>query len=378
MKQIYIILTLLFVGITASAQVDDNELINYQPEGELKFYERSGVAFYENESYKADKTEQDGETMAMVYAPDNATVYIKDPVSKYQQGTWVRGTIDGNTITVPLGQNLKYQGTLNDTYMKLGIFDLYDYTAYGAGYAALLNSDITEVTYTISGNTITLNGTDDSRILGVYWGDDGSWDKFGDSQSVYTLVGESDLDPVPVDPLVPVFFLPEGVFKPEVDFRITFKDIYDRDTEAANYTFSVYVKMKDAEPSLYNFDSELYGFDQDMIAFPLDFYDGGTPPHFGYNPGNDVFWLTFEDFTDEWEEVGIQLINTVAGTEYRSNVVYVTVPSEETPEPDAIGAIENANQTAVEYFDMQGRRINKPQNGLFIMRQGGKVVKVAK
>lgn len=378
MKQIYIILTLLFVGITASAQVDDNELINYQPEGELKFYERSGVAFYENESYKADKTEQDGETMAMVYAPDNVTVYIKDPVSKYQQGTWVRGTIDGNTITVPLGQNLKYQGTLNDTYMKLGIFDLYDYTAYGAGYVAQLNSSVTEVTYTISGNTITLNGTDDSRILGVYWGDDGSWDKFGDSQSVYTLVGESDMDPVPVDPLVPVFFLPEGVFKPEVDFRITFKDIYDRDTEAANYTFSVYVKMKDAEPSLYNFDSELYGFDQDMIAFPLDFYDGGTPPHFGYNPSNDVFWLTFEDFTDEWEEVGIQLINTVAGTEYRSNVVYVTVPSEETPEPDAIGAIENANQTVVEYFDMQGRRINKPQNGLFIMRQGGKVVKVAK
>ncbi len=378
MKQIYIILTLLFVGITVSAQVDDNELINYQPEGELKFYERSGVAFYENESYKADKTEQDGETMAMVYAPDNVTVYIKDPVSKYQQGTWVRGTIDGNTITVPLGQNLKYQGTLNDTYMKLGILDLYDYTAYGAGYVAQLNSSVTEVTYTISGNTITLNGTDDSRILGVYWGDDGSWDKFGDSQSVYTLVGESDMDPVPVDPLVPVFFLPEGVFKPEVDFRITFKDIYDRDTEAANYTFSVYVKMKDAEPSLYNFDSELYGFDQDMIAFPLDFYDGGTPPHFGYNPSNDVFWLTFEDFTDEWEEVGIQLINTVAGTEYRSNVVYVTVPSEETPEPDAVGAIENANQTAVEYFDMQGRRINKPQNGLFIMRQGGKVVKVAK
>ena len=378
MKQIYIILTLLFVGITVSAQVDDNELINYQPEGELKFYERSGVAFYENESYKADKTEQDGETMAMVYAPDNVTVYIKDPVSKYQQGTWVRGTIDGNTITVPLGQNLKYQGTLNDTYMKLGILDLYDYTAYGAGYVAQLNSSVTEVTYTISGNTITLNGTDDSRILGVYWGDDGSWDKFGDSQSVYTLVGESDMDPVPVDPLVPVFFLPEGVFKPEVDFRITFKDIYDRDTEAANYTFSVYVKMKDAEPSLYNFDSELYGFDQDMIAFPLDFYDGGTPPHFGYNPSNDVFWLTFEDFTDEWEEVGIQLINTVAGTEYRSNVVYVTVPSEETPEPDTIGAIENANQTAVEYFDMQGRRINKPQNGLFIMRQGGKVVKVAK
>ena len=378
MKQIYIVLTLLFVGITASAQVDDNELINYQPEGELKFYERSGVAFYENESFKAEKTEQDGETMAMVYAPDNSTVYIKDPVSKYQQGTWVRGTIDGNTITVPLGQNLKYQGTLNDTYMKLGMFDLYDYTAYGAGYVAQLNSSVTEVTYTISGNTITLNGTDDSRILGVYWGDDGSWDKFGDSQSVYTLVGESDLEPVPVDPLVPVFFLPEGVFKPEVDFRITFKDIYDRDTEAANYTFSVYVKMKDAEPSLYNFDSELYGFDQDMIAFPLDFYDGGTPPHFGYNPSNDVFWLTFEDFTDEWEEVGIQLINTVAGAEYRSNVVYVTVPSEETPEPDAIGAIENANQTAVEYFDMQGRRINKPQNGLFIMRQGGKVVKVAK
>ena len=378
MKQIYLFLAMILCSLTTFAQTGDEELIAYQPEGELKMYERSGIAFYENEDYKAEKTDQEGEVLSIVYAPDNSTVYIKDPVSKYQQGTWVKGTIEGNTITVPLGQNLKYQGTLNDTYMKLGIFDLYDYTDYGLGYVAILNQGVTEVTYTVSGNTISLEGTDDYRILGVYWGDDNQWDHYGDSQSVYTLVGDNELDPTPVDPLVPVFFLPEGQFKPEVDFRVTFKDIYDRDTDPANYAFSVFVKMKNEEAEVYNFDSELYGYDADMIIIPLDFEDPGTPPHFNYHPLNDVFWVTFEDFTEDWEQVGIQLINTVGGEEYRSNIVYIDIPWSNEPEPDAISSVGNAQTTAAEYFDMQGRRISEPQSGICIMRKDGKTIKVVK
>ncbi len=373
MKQLYLLIFSLFSFVGAMAQSGNvEELIDFQPEGEMKIYTRSGVAFFENDAYKAEKGTQDGELMTMIYAPDGTTVYMKDPISKYKQDTWVKGTIEGNTITVALGQNLKYQGVLNDTYMKIGMFNLYDYTAYGVGYVAELDQTVTEVTYTIEGNKIRLNDTDETRMLGVYWADDRSWDHYGDIESVYTQLGTSEMNPVPVDPFVPVFFLPEGQFKPEVNFRITFKDIYGQETLAENYTFCVFLKERDKEAKQYVFDSEIYLFDQDMVYFPLDFQDPGKPEHFGYDPNKDAFWLTFEDFTEEWEAVGIQLINTVDGTAYNSNVVYVEVPSSDI---NAISNVETGDMTP-EYYDLQGRKIEKPHNGIYIMRLNGKSKKV--
>jgi hypothetical protein len=130
------------------------EVIYDQPEGELVMYDKScGVLYY----YEGEYEHWSGTVRALVvYAPDGETVYIQNPVASYLAGTWVRGTINGNKIIVPLGQYLYY-----DTDDGLG-----DYLAWGTN---TVNSDgtctftqnpnVTEVTYTIDGDRLIMDNT---------------------------------------------------------------------------------------------------------------------------------------------------------------------------------------------------------------------------
>ena len=86
---------------------EDYVVITEQPEGELKSYVRGGnryVVSGSSLSYGAQTGSID-----IVFATDNK-VYFKDIVSGLAYGTWVEGTLseDETTITVPLGQNLRY------------------------------------------------------------------------------------------------------------------------------------------------------------------------------------------------------------------------------------------------------------------------------
>ncbi|MDE6028683.1 MAG: hypothetical protein K2G23_11475 [Muribaculaceae bacterium] len=44
-------------------------------------------------------------------------------------------------------------------------------------------------------------------------------------------------------------------------------------------------------------------------------------------------------------------------------------------DPSGVNDIAFDSNAPVEYYDLQGRRVNNPSNGLYIMRQGSKVVK---
>ena len=130
-----------------------SDVISDQPEGELKSYSRSG-------SYAApDDDETDyfyysgnlsGST-DIVFAEDGVTVYIKNIVWGYTFDTWVQGTISGNKITVPLGQYV----TWNDEN-SFGV--IVGWGTASEEYFAY-NSSVTEATFTIDGNTISLDNS---------------------------------------------------------------------------------------------------------------------------------------------------------------------------------------------------------------------------
>ena len=76
------------------------EIITEQPEGELVTYGREN---YHLDSYNYPLYDF-GEPIDVVYAPDGETVYIRDIIFEYYEyNTWVRGTISGGKIHVPLG-----------------------------------------------------------------------------------------------------------------------------------------------------------------------------------------------------------------------------------------------------------------------------------
>lgn len=168
------------------------EIISEQPAGTVKYYNRAGQAFYVNSSSLYEDT-QEG-LMEIVYAEDGNTVYLKNPICYFATDTYVKGTLEGNTISVQLPQTL------------------YTWTAYGYGaelsFVNITRNDDGQVektsdvvkdtenlvaTYTIDGTTITLNGTDANHALAAVWDDDNTWTGRGDYNSVYTETVLEDL-----------------------------------------------------------------------------------------------------------------------------------------------------------------------------------------
>ncbi len=157
----------------------DFPVITEAPEGEVKVYKRSGDCTYVNGGYAYQGTQSGA--ISMVFAGND--VYIYEPICGYTTESWVKGTLseDKKTITVPLGQNLYYSSNYDaGIQMWFG----------NNGESVTPNRTITEVTYTIDGNTITLNGASEDLILSCFWTDDNSWTGYSEWNSVYTEVKE--------------------------------------------------------------------------------------------------------------------------------------------------------------------------------------------
>lgn len=229
------------------------EVITEKPDGETKTYSRKGHAYILSDDGTPLETEQDGKTIEIVFASDNETVYLKNPLSTYPYDAWVKATLNGNTITLPLGQAVRYSQHYN-AYVVMAIVNK------SAEGSFSLDTETKEITYTIDGDEIRLNDTSASRILSAYWTDDMSWSGYADWESVYTK------------------FNMEGITPPEKLITKT----YGMDTEGVNDYFSlpmtigidgtdIYIKgIYDKLPEAWIKGS----FDGNMAVFPAKQYMG--------------------------------------------------------------------------------------------------------
>lgn len=153
----------------------DYPIIYEAPEGEVKLYKRSGDASKVSGT-QAVQTAQSG-IVEIVYAADG--VYILDIIGTYDKGTYVKGTLskDGKTITVPLKQNLVYS-SYYDAAVMLVVGSL---STSGFTY----DPSVTEITYTVEGETITMNLAE-GLALSCIWTDDSSWSGYSEWNTVLT------------------------------------------------------------------------------------------------------------------------------------------------------------------------------------------------
>ncbi|MFC2456023.1 MAG: hypothetical protein ACFNQD_00195, partial [Prevotella intermedia] len=188
-----------FFGVSAQAQ-DKPEVITEKPAGTETVYKRvSGKMFaIQNgklsifDIAKLAENDQPAGDLTVITAADGKTVYLKYVLSyaSYikddKAGGWVKGTKNGNTITVPAGQYILYGEFEDGEYgIRVGYLEL-----KGNNFE-VLNDDIT---FTIDGNTAVLNGTimegesqEDLKLkmLGGYWSDDQSF-FCGDVETVFS------------------------------------------------------------------------------------------------------------------------------------------------------------------------------------------------
>ena len=204
MKKLLLLALVAFFGVSAQAQ-NKPEVITEKPAGTETVYKRvSGKMFFlqkgEDGKQKlsiadlaklAEKGQPAGD-LTVVTAADGKTVYLKYVLSyaSYikddKAGGWVKGTKNGNTITVPAGQYILY-GEFEDGEYGIRV----GYLEFKNGKFEVLNDDIT---FTIDGKTAVLNGTimegetqEDLKlkILGGYWSDDESF-FCGDVETVFS------------------------------------------------------------------------------------------------------------------------------------------------------------------------------------------------
>ncbi len=155
---------------------DEHGIITAPDEGETKYYNRAGTGIYYSSNYGVQTEDQSG-VVEIVEAADGV-VFIKDIVSTFEQGTWVKGTKEGNTITVAGAQPVAYSSTY-DTTLSVNWGD----------YSTNATRDAGDITFTIDeeAQTISLEGSSSSRIIGIFWDDDNSWLGYGDYETVWTL-----------------------------------------------------------------------------------------------------------------------------------------------------------------------------------------------
>ncbi|MBR5170244.1 MAG: hypothetical protein IKW85_06715 [Muribaculaceae bacterium] len=178
-----------------------NAIVSEQPAGELKTYKRAGESMV-NSIFGLSLSEQSGKCY-IVYAEDGQTIYMKDPLSGYTEGAWVEGTIEGDIISIPLGQSVYYSDYYQaDVVLRWATTYTYeDYNDDGelTTYIGIEYDDrATVVEYQVDGDVITMLGSDGDMNaefpnnycatgLTAQWTDDDSWSGNMDWETVLTL-----------------------------------------------------------------------------------------------------------------------------------------------------------------------------------------------
>ena len=164
MKKFLLFALVAILGISAQAQ-GKPEVIKDQPAGSETVYKRVSGKMFTIKSGKINifdlktlaENDQPAGDLKVVTAADGKTVYLKYVLSfaSYikddQAGGWVKGTKEGNKITIPAGQ-----------YILYGQFEDGEY-GICVGYLELKNGKFEvsnePITFTLDGITAKLDGT---------------------------------------------------------------------------------------------------------------------------------------------------------------------------------------------------------------------------
>ena len=299
----------------APMKADKSDIIMTQPNGELRYYMRSGGATDVVFGFVPDLP-QEGKFLRVVFAPNGKNVYFQNLISRAPSGSWVRGIRQGDEILVPYGQMSYWfddpvnpsTGEHEEPYgLKLaevcmnGSFDNYTVTTTG------------NAVFRIEGNQIKLQGTsadlenDNIVGLGLVYTDkyENDWSHYMDYESVFTEVDFSPVTP-PEGIVTERYSINHGIYGHFVDVAFLQKDVYVRGVSEENIpnawlkgTFEadgkIHFPLQDAAAK----GVYLYSFFGTDITKVNDYY-GGTY-EFELNPENTEIIFDYDESTRSFQ-----------------------------------------------------------------------------
>ena len=180
--------------------VDANGIITEPDEGETKHYLRSGSAWiYNSDTGGYDEGVIDGTYMTIVETADG-TVYLKDIITGIAAGNWVKGTKEGNTITVPTEQVIYYNSSYSLPYTLIWSVWSDDEGDF------VVDDSKSEITFTVDGDAISLEGSDADHVIDGCYTYYGTTYCFGAGEYNVTYTIDADYAPLGTD----LVELPEG------------------------------------------------------------------------------------------------------------------------------------------------------------------------
>lgn len=281
-------------------------------------------------------------------------MYIQG-IYSYLPDAWLKGTVDGNTVTFTSGQYIgDDEGTMVYWVAATAAEEWDDY--WGEMTTVYKYAD--KITFQYDPETGTYTG-DKTLIVSSVKDGINRWGTYVNP----VLTPYEDTAATPADPVIDEFANPgydedegedvEGYF----DFYIYTQDVNGKDLNADNIYYRLYVN----NDQLLTLTKQKYEeLDEDMSEFRYDFtdyYDFYIKTTTGYH---SIYLY------DTYERIGVQVIYRGGGEEHASNIVY----SDGSVTPTSVGSIQAVPGTVrTEYFDLSGRRISKNAPGQVVIKR---------
>lgn len=294
------------LGLVKAGKAD---IITEQPEGELRTYVRSGGATRAT-LYFENKRRQDGMVSNVVFAPDGETVYFQNIVSHAANGTWVKGTIKGDSILVPLGQIINWWDEDDNGQKNYGT-QLAMVTVKGSHTSYTSTTDGNAI-FTIKGDSLILEDTAGDPTENMFVGlgltytnqFEGEWSCYLDYETVYTRIYDEPVTP-PEGLETVKYGMTHGIYGHFVNVGFDGNDVYVQGI-AESYLPKAWIKGTITSDNKIYFPSQYVGprsvFHYYLFGTQLkhenDYYggtyshiwDGGKGATFDYDPETRTFW----------------------------------------------------------------------------------------
>lgn len=169
--------------LASGETVDEHGIIVSPAEGVRKVYNRAGNCYLNDNGFERDL--QSGQVQLVEC--EDGTYYIRNILSTYPAGTWVKGTREGNVLTVPTKQPVYYNALADVTYsVRWGNCDVTidafsNYDSYAENFTFEINEE---------DGSMSLQNSSEEAFMGLFWDDDLTFAWSGDYGTVWSYAGE--------------------------------------------------------------------------------------------------------------------------------------------------------------------------------------------